>query len=298
MRTPFAPFARLTLALLLAVSGFQSLQGQSGHDWLSKVDDQKTLQSLHIPGTHNSAALHEPLAGTAKCQDLSIHQQLEAGVRFLDIRCRHHEDQFSLYHGRIPQNQTFAELQQTLSDFLTQNPGECLLVSIQETAKPHHNSRSFRETLLSYQAKAPKLWSSKTQLPQLSEVRGKALLVRRFSSKEALGVDATNWKNQGNHPNRHFLIQDRYKLSGPDEKWKALQALWKEAPQHRKLLSLNFASGYQPNKLGIPNITAISKVINLRLKKRLSEKPTPPPGVLVLDFIDNDLAQAIFELNF
>ena len=289
---------RAVFILLLTLVSLPHLRAQAAKNWLAGVEDQTPLQQLHLPGTHNSAALYEPLPGIAKCQDLTIEQQLQAGVRFLDIRCRHHDDQFSLYHGAISQKQSFATLQETLLEFLSKNASEFILVSIQETAKPHQNTRSFEKTFLRYQAEAPKLWSSATQLPRLADARGKALLVRRFPSQKALGIDATNWRGQGVHPSRHFLIQDKFKLNHPDKKWAALQALWKKAPQHPKLLSLNFASGYQPNKLGIPNITAISNAINPLLKARLSEAPPLPPGVLILDFIDSELAQAILRLNF
>lgn len=286
-------FSRLTLLLILGLLSLQESTAQTGKDWLTKISGDTPLQKIHLPGTHNSAALLEPLPGVAKCQELSIEEQLSAGVRFLDLRCRHHDNQFSLYHGPVPQDQTFAEVQQTLIKFLAENPGECLLVSIQETAKPHQNSRSFQKTFTSYQTQAPKLWSTETTLPRLSEARGQAVLIRRFASKKALGIDATHWNSRGIHATPHFLIQDQFKLTIPKDKWTALQTLWKKTPQHPKLLPLNFASGYQPNQLGIPNITAISNEINPLLKKRLSQAPAPSPGVLILDFITPELSQAI-----
>ena len=268
------------------------------HNWLSHLPNKAPLQSLHIPGTHNSAALLEPLQGTAQCQVLTIAQQLEAGVRFLDIRCRHQADRFALYHGPIDQKQTFAQCQQTIAKFLTSNPREFVIVSIQETAKPRDNTRSFQETVRFYQKEAAELWSPTTRLPKLGQVRGKAILLRRFASKQPHGISATNWRSRGVHASETLLIQDQFKSKDLTGKWNQIQRLWKKTPQHPHLLPLNFTSGYQSNRLGLPNITAVSNGINPRLQKRLTALPAPPPGVLVIDFITPKLSQTILQLNF
>ena len=48
----------------------------ANHTWMSQLSDRVSLASLNIPGTHNSAALQEPFPKTAKCQTLSITEQL------------------------------------------------------------------------------------------------------------------------------------------------------------------------------------------------------------------------------
>ena len=126
----------LVLQLLLFVIGLPLHAQTTGVNWLSTLPDDTALQTLHIPGTHNSAALYEPLSGTAKCQSLSIIQQLEADVRFFDIRCRHQNDRFDLYHGMVDQKQNFTQLQQTLTKFLETNPREVLLISIAQAPPP------------------------------------------------------------------------------------------------------------------------------------------------------------------
>lgn len=289
---------QILLATFLSLFTLAETKAQEGHNWLSHLANEKKVQHLHLPGTHNSAALLEPLRGTARCQKLTIQQQLETGVRFLDIRCRHEENQFSLYHGPISQNQSFAEFQETLETFLRKNPSECLLISIQETSQPRNNTRSFAETFRGYQAQKNKLWSLPSKLPKLGKIRGTALLIRRFQSKKPLGINATNWKSQGIHSSPQLLIQDQFQVPHLPSKWSALQHFWKEAPKHPHRLKLNFASGYQPNKFKIPNITAVSSFINPQLQMKLAQKPAPPVGVIVCDFIDHDLTQAIYSLNF
>ena len=75
--------------------------------WMSALPGSKAIASLTIRAPHNSCALYEPVKGTAACQQMSIEKQLESGVRFFDIRCRHEGDLFSIYHGPVFQKQDF-----------------------------------------------------------------------------------------------------------------------------------------------------------------------------------------------
>lgn len=287
----------LVLQLLLFVIGLPLQAQTTGVNWLSTLPDDTALQTLHIPGTHNSAALYEPLSGTAKCQSLSIIQQLEAGVRFLDLRCRHQNDRFDLYHGMVDQKQNFTQLQQALTKFLETNPREALLISIQPAPHPKDNTRTFSETLLHYQQQAPELWSHVKTVPKLSQVRGKAVLLRRFRSNKPIGIPATDWKSVSVHRTKLLMIQDHFKVQKPATKWTYVEQLWKNQPQHPKLLALNFTSGYRAGEFGIPNITAVSNHINPRLKTRLTSPTPPPPCVLVLDHLTPELATAIYQRN-
>ena len=85
-------------ALIAAVAGCS--EPSSGEpDWMADLDDTRMVAELTIPGTHDSGARFDLAQGLAKCQDLTIADQLAAGVRFFDLRCRHVQDQFLIYHG-------------------------------------------------------------------------------------------------------------------------------------------------------------------------------------------------------
>src|SRR5262245_27175119 len=60
---------------------------KTGKTWMKKLADSKKLSELTIPGTHDTCALHG--GDIPKCQAWSLKDQLEAGIRFIDIRCRH-----------------------------------------------------------------------------------------------------------------------------------------------------------------------------------------------------------------
>src|SRR6266540_4907287 len=71
-------------------------------DWMRWVPDSTPLSILSIPGTHDTMAHYGgPLVQT---QSLPLREQLRAGIRSLDIRARHVEDTFLIYHGFIYQN--------------------------------------------------------------------------------------------------------------------------------------------------------------------------------------------------
>ncbi|KAL2155077.1 hypothetical protein VTH82DRAFT_3753 [Thermothelomyces myriococcoides] len=53
--------------------------------WMAALDPALPLSALSIPGTHNSAACHVALP-SVRCQAVSVLDQLNNGVRFLDVR--------------------------------------------------------------------------------------------------------------------------------------------------------------------------------------------------------------------
>ncbi len=71
-------------------------------------------------------------ADLAQAQTLSISEQLDSGVRFLDLRGRPVNDSLELYHGAIPQDQSFSEALGTVAGFLEANPSEAVVVYTQK----------------------------------------------------------------------------------------------------------------------------------------------------------------------
>src|SRR4051812_15204855 len=133
--------AMRVIALIALIAGCGT--DEPSPAWMAAQPDERSLAALTIPGSHDAAARFEPLAGLARTQDLTIDEQVTAGVRFLDIRCRHLDDAFLLYHGAIDQNLTFDQLLVTLYAFLDAHPTETILVSIKEEAAPSGNTRTF-----------------------------------------------------------------------------------------------------------------------------------------------------------
>jgi 1-phosphatidylinositol phosphodiesterase len=76
----------------------RSLLDFSLSTWMSGIPDETLLSNITLPGTHDSCA--ESNIPFVRTQYLSITKQLEAGLRFLDLRVRVHSDgQLYMYHG-------------------------------------------------------------------------------------------------------------------------------------------------------------------------------------------------------
>ncbi|MCU0796201.1 MAG: phosphatidylinositol-specific phospholipase C [Akkermansiaceae bacterium] len=268
-----------------------------GEDWMKKLDAGKSLASLSIPGTHDAGARFEPMAATAKCQELTIPQQLEAGVRFLDIRCRHRKDTFRIHHGSVDQRIDFTTVQDEVLTFLEKNRGETVIMSVKEEHRPQGNSRTFPETFADLTAAHRDRWWLGKRVPTLGEARGKIVLFRRFGAPGELGIDATAWPNNRRFEQNGLRVQDRYRVASPEEKWQEVEAMLEETRKAAGPLTLNFTSGYVTRGFGIPDITKVSRGVNPKVMEYLVANPKAPVGVLVMDFITPELAKAIYQRN-
>ncbi len=191
---------------------------------MTALPDDAGLSQLSIPGTHESAALYEPLAGTAKCQNLTLAQQLEIGVRYFDIRCRDISDAFAIFHGPEDEMQTFDQVLATMFDFLAKHPREAVIMEIKEEYTEENTTQSFEATFDGYVAQHPERWYLGDSVPALGEARGKLVLVRRFAAQALpLGIDATGWQDNTTFtlttPAARLRVEDAYVVTTDDAKW-------------------------------------------------------------------------------
>ncbi|HEU4532474.1 MAG TPA: phosphatidylinositol-specific phospholipase C domain-containing protein, partial [Polyangiaceae bacterium] len=145
----------------------RGLGGVTGADWMSALNGELLLSQITVPGTHDTMALYEPVAGTAKCQSLSLADQLNAGVRFLDVRCRHFNNAFTIHHGSVYQNANFDDVLGATFAFLNAHPSEAVIMSVKEEHTAAGNTRSFEQTFDAYVAANPGKWNLGTDLPAL-----------------------------------------------------------------------------------------------------------------------------------
>jgi 1-phosphatidylinositol phosphodiesterase len=272
-------------------------------DWMAAVADASSVAELSIPGTHDSGALHEPSPGLAQAQRLTIADQLTAGVRYFDIRCRIVDDAFLIYHGPIDQDQTFDDVLATMTGFLDAHPGEALIVSIKEEAMASGATRSFDATFAAYVAGAPDRWYLGDTLPRLGDVRGRLVLLRRFATAtEPLGIDGSAWADDATFTlatAASLRIEDDYIVSDNAAKWTAITQLLAEARGgDPATLYLGYTSGYQTVD-GLPDIPLVADDINLRLDGFLADPQNRRArlGVLAMDFVTAERAHAIVATN-
>lgn len=275
------------------------------NSWMAGLQDNISISKISIPGTHDSGArIDAPvISGTAKTQDLSIAEQLNAGVRFLDIRCRHIDNSFTIHHGAIYQNLNFDDVLNACYAFLDSHPSETIIMSVKEEHDPSNTTRSFESTFDSYVQKNSSKWDLGTNIPTLGQVRGKIRLLRRFSAGTAKGINATSWADNTtfeiNNPGTQLKVQDYYKVTNNDDKWNGVFNLLNEAKSSNgDRLFVNFTSGYKPGIFGIPSIPTVSNAINPKLKTFFQSNTKGTYGVMPMDFVNAELAELIVKTNF
>lgn len=297
---------KLAPLLVLVASACSGDGGTIDDGWMTDLPDDRGLAELSIPGTHESAALYEPLnSGTAKCQNLTLAEQLAAGVRYFDIRCRHINDGFQIYHGPLFQQQTFDEVLSTMYGFLDAHPQQTVIMSVKEEFTAEMTTRSFSDTFEAYVAQAPERWYLGAAVPPLGEVRGKIVLVRRFgSATNPLGIDAnTMWGDDKTFTmtsaDATVRVQDEYKVDDNDQKWLSITKLFDEAATGPATTwFINYTSGYHSSS-GIPNTPAVATDINARLDSYYADTSHADArfGTVASDFTTESRIRSVISHN-
>jgi len=276
----------------------------SATSWMQSLPGSYLLSQLSVPGSHDAGARVEPVAGTAKCQSLRIADQLNAGIRFLDIRCRHIGDAFAIHHGSIYQNLNFDDVLNACFGFLTSHPGECIIMCVKEEYDPSNNTRTFEQTFDAYTQKNPSHWYLGAAIPSLGAVRGKIVLVRRFDAATTpKGIATTNWADNTtftiNNSESQLRVQDNYVVPDNNAKWTNVINLLTEAKSgNSNTLYINFTSGYKSLIFSIPSITTVSDNINPRIVTYFTTNTKGRFGIIPMDFSDAQKASLIAQTNF
>ena len=256
-------------------------------DWMARVSDSSALSNISIPGTHDSCALHNAFSfGFAKCQAWQVKDQLLAGVRFLDIRCRHIQDNLLIYHGSVSQRVTFKEVRDVCRNFLEKHPTECVIMSVKQEWIPKDNTRTFRETFAELTHDDGDLWYRSTSIPTLGSVRQRIVLLDRVGSLGGFHWDKLD-------------IQDEYQAT-LDVKERLIKSHFEKALQSNgEQWFLNFCSGTVPSRLVTPRMYALrSNQVAFNFLKRFEDVDPVRIGTVIFDFPSEELVERVVETNF
>ncbi len=260
---------------------------QKYSDWMSRLPDRVTLSQLSLPGTHDSGALYDGLSfGFAKCQAWQLADQLKAGIRFLDIRCRRVDDRLLIYHGIIDQHLTFREVRDVCRTFLKKHPSECIVMSVKEESNAVNATRSFADSFAAAIANDGDLWHAVRETPRLETVRGRIVLIDRVGTLGGIRWDDLNRQDQYEAPLdvKARVVREQFERAaeGDDEQW-----------------YINFCSGVQSKQLMTPRqYAAQSNRTTLEFLKQHAVQTPTRLGTVVLDFPGEDLIERIVESNF
>lgn len=160
------------------------------NNWMADLDSTQSIAKVSIPGTHESGAILEGITGS-QCQNLSISDQLAKGIRFLDIRLALDSSgkPLRVTHGSADQNLTFEQVLMDVFRFLKQNPSEFVLMNVQKHYEYKEGSLSamFNEMVNSYNLSGQNYWFVKKEIPKVSEVRKRIVLIRAYDNKTKKG---------------------------------------------------------------------------------------------------------------
>ena len=283
------------VVLLSAGLGFTGALKQKSKNtdyssWMKGLNDLTSLRSINMPGSHDTMALWSigDLAG--QCQSLSLEDQLNLGVRFLDIRLKEDKNELKAVHGFIDQRVSFKSITGTIEKFIKDNPTEMIIMSVKEEADPSNGDISFEESLKSYLKN--NIYYLNNNLPlTLGEVRGKVILLSRYKDS-TIGVPAyQGWEDSCSFtlPNGIY-VQDTYKITSAEQKQNEIVKCFKEVGHP---LKINFLSAYRTNGFPPSYAPSAANDINPWINEEIAKYSDR--GVVLYDFINESNMKAFFK---
>lgn len=261
-------------------------------EWMGALDPSLRLDELTIPGSHDAGAVQGGRWVT--CQQDDITAQLEAGVRYLDVRVRHHRDHFDIHHGRWFQGLGLDDVLASCAAFLKGHPTEGVLVCLtQEHSRsgPEELARTWARTRRRFDG----LLHESRRLPTVAQARGKVVLVTRSAGFN--GIEQSGWQ-----------VHDDWRIDS-HRVWHGRK--WPGVAQH--LAGARAAAGdgrmwschASSNGVHLPP-RAAARLLVERLERHFGELPRPAGqhgrpernGVVLLDFVTPASSRLLWGRNF
>lgn len=301
-------------------------------NWMRNVPDDTYIRDMSIPGTHDSVTGYNLVSGalgsiggidrqTAQCQYKGITEQLNDGIRFLDIRLKlaervirgKKENYLCLLHGTQIYEGDFLSIWDECIRFLTAHPEETILMSIKnEDTKKNPEFLNKLHSLLSRYKNNYTLNKDLNKNLTLKECRGKVVIFKRYTddnpiSRRLKGFDLSKeeWDSAQKGNNEDFSIEDTFQLITRKNKANKVKQ-HVEGNIEKIKISFNSLAFITPKALlgqGSPYSNA--QTLNSSLFQNLKNFKNPL-GIVVLDFYDcidgksdfsSDLVSKIIKMN-
>ncbi|MFB7863695.1 MULTISPECIES: phosphatidylinositol-specific phospholipase C [unclassified Streptomyces] len=217
-------------ALIVGTPSARAATALGTQDWMAAHGDPTPLQKLTIPGTHDSGARFGGL--WTECQNTTIAQQLDSGIRFLDVRCRVTGGSFAIHHGAFYQNLMFGDVLVACWNFLAAHPGETVLMRVKQEYSSESDAtfRAVFDDYLDNRGWRP-LFRIGSGVPTLGEARGKVVLLADNG-----GLPGLRWAD-----GTYFDVQDDYQAE-PFGKWPKVRDQFRKAAGQPGRFYVNFVS--------------------------------------------------------
>lgn len=277
--------------------------------WMSRLGEGETLAEITIPGTHDTCALYDfmGLSGTAAAQDLTLREQLDAGVRGIDIRIHKSGSSYQIHHGPAYQRMSLSDVLGICYDFLDTNPGETIIFLAR--AENGSTGADIVPGIEAEIAAAPERWISNDadfRTLTVGEARGKVVLLKR-NFTDIISVNGTSYGLDLSTDST--AVDSGYRESGvyfktedPEENWLLASQRIDEAASATAIETLTtiWTSCYYSGQFGIPNIRLASSVINpllLAKMQSLHAEGRTHLGIIMVDHVTRTLSNAIYSCN-
>lgn len=183
--------------------------------WMSLVDGTKKVSELSIPGTHDTMSFYG--GDITQTQSMSLQNQLDSGVRALDIRVKYDSGSMGIYHGIVFQHAYLGQdVFQVITEFLTQNPGETIIMHVQQEEFDNPVGVEFGQALDSLVAQySVPIWTHNTPNPMLFQLRGKVVMLYSNFTPQSTSAVPTSWfstSGQGWVMNTNWELHDKWQI--------------------------------------------------------------------------------------
>ncbi|KAE8443012.1 hypothetical protein EG329_002476 [Mollisiaceae sp. DMI_Dod_QoI] len=245
-----------------------------------------------------------------QCQNHPLTTQLEAGIRYFDIRARVLNDSLQIYHQDSPTQHSYASVLTTMFTFLSSNPGETILMRLKEESTPLNSTLSFLTLFNYYRLTSPltapgcsqHFWTpdpTLKKIPTLGSLRNKILILQNFASESA--TYGIKWESP------LLSIEDLWEipnLASLDEKWEVvrdgLEAAGNGMERGDGVLYLSHLSasvGVLPVEAAAGDREGEVRGLNDRVGMWLQEGNGGSTGVVIVDFPGRKLVEGVLRRN-
>lgn len=186
--------------------------GKPTASWMSYLDPGLSLLGMTIPGTHDTCCT-DPADGTewSHTQNWGIPQQLDQGVRFVDIRCNGLQgttSEMGIYHSSYYQGIRLQDVLDQCQAFLASQPTETIVMRLknENAGGQALSDAEFQRRFIYYlDTLGYRGLFHLSGWPTLGQAAGKVVLLADFAFPAAWGLigwaDSANWQ---------FDVQDTY----------------------------------------------------------------------------------------
>ena len=283
--------------------------------WMSRINDEKSLALINIPGSHDSAAFNMFCCGScfAKTQNYDIKTQLNIGARMLDLRvatmsnssfdnnmidsmiCCHGVCDCYCYENNKKIKLTYANCLNQIKNFLNENPSETIIIRTDSgRGNKKINLENASKVFNSILGDISVQYNNKLIL---GDIRGKVVYV--YSNRFEGGTDIfpihDKYRN-GNMKFNEFKVGGVLKIREINDLFQSYHYTFDEAEKYLKL-PLNFETSCTGEFTGLlPLPKAEADVVN-RFLREYNFKKGFYYGWIAVDFIDEIITRKIIESN-